>query len=239
MTEFLLFRLYGPMASWGQIAPGEVRASWAAPSKSAILGLIGAALGLDRADDDAHARLHDTLGFAVELRNPGLPLKDYHTAQTPEGKGPWLNRAHELRHDKLKTILSDRDYYLEQESVPALWARGASAPALAELVGALQAPKFVLYLGRKSCPPALPLEPKIVTAATVQEAFAAYIPSMSTQDFGGHAARGNPRIYADRDAPGVQGTAAAYTSRRDGLAKRSRWRFADRAEAEFTREVKP
>jgi CRISPR system Cascade subunit CasD len=35
--EYLLFRLYGPMASWGEIAVGEMRHSEVKPSKSALL----------------------------------------------------------------------------------------------------------------------------------------------------------------------------------------------------------
>ena len=55
MRDYLVMRLYAPLASWGEIAVGEVRHSANYPSKSALLGLLGAALGVRR-DDDAHAR---------------------------------------------------------------------------------------------------------------------------------------------------------------------------------------
>ena len=42
--DYLLFRLYGPMASWGEIAVGETRHSAAYPGKSAIIGLLAAAM---------------------------------------------------------------------------------------------------------------------------------------------------------------------------------------------------
>jgi CRISPR system Cascade subunit CasD len=38
MRDYLLFRLYGPLAAWGDIAVGEYRPSFAHPSKSAIIG---------------------------------------------------------------------------------------------------------------------------------------------------------------------------------------------------------
>ena len=50
IRDYLVFRLYGPMCSWGDIAVGEVRPSTVHPSKSAILGLIAAALGVKRPD---------------------------------------------------------------------------------------------------------------------------------------------------------------------------------------------
>jgi CRISPR-associated Cas5-like protein len=37
--DYLLFRLYGPMASWGEIAVGEIRHTASYPGKSAIIVL--------------------------------------------------------------------------------------------------------------------------------------------------------------------------------------------------------
>src|SRR5256885_4103212 len=78
IRDYLVFRLYGPMCSWGDIAVGEVRPSTVPPSKSAILGLIAAALGTKRpnmAHDDAersaleatHSALAQGYGFAVRV----------------------------------------------------------------------------------------------------------------------------------------------------------------------------
>jgi CRISPR system Cascade subunit CasD len=50
MMEYLLFRLYGPLASWGEIAVGESRHTATYPGKSALLGLLAAALGIRRDD---------------------------------------------------------------------------------------------------------------------------------------------------------------------------------------------
>ncbi|PAP57596.1 type I-E CRISPR-associated protein Cas5/CasD, partial [Salmonella enterica subsp. enterica serovar Braenderup] len=52
MSQYLVFQLHGPMASWGVDAPGEVRHSQAQPSRSALLGLLAAALGIRR-DEEA------------------------------------------------------------------------------------------------------------------------------------------------------------------------------------------
>ena len=53
MADFLVFQLYGALASWGDIAVGEYRPSQGHPSKSAITGLLAAALGIEREDDAA------------------------------------------------------------------------------------------------------------------------------------------------------------------------------------------
>ncbi|EFB2529813.1 CRISPR-associated protein Cas5 [Escherichia coli] len=38
MSQYLIFQLHGPMASWGVDAPGEVRHTHELPSRSALLG---------------------------------------------------------------------------------------------------------------------------------------------------------------------------------------------------------
>ena len=57
MREYLMFRLYGPMASWGDIAVGEYRPSFAHPSKSAVMGMLAAAVGLRREEEDKIAAI--------------------------------------------------------------------------------------------------------------------------------------------------------------------------------------
>jgi CRISPR system Cascade subunit CasD len=43
------------------------------------------------------------------------------------------------------------------------------------LAAALRAPTFVVYLGRKSCPPALPFAPRVVDVDDAERAFADYL----------------------------------------------------------------
>jgi len=75
VRDYLVFQLYGPLASWGDIAVGETRPSALTPSRSAILGLLAAALGLKRPDtakseperedwEQAHAALAQGYGLA-------------------------------------------------------------------------------------------------------------------------------------------------------------------------------
>ena len=57
MKDFLVFQLYGVLAAWGDIAVGEYRPSLGHPTKSAVTGLLGAALGVDRSDESQHQQL--------------------------------------------------------------------------------------------------------------------------------------------------------------------------------------
>ena len=237
----LLFTLYAPLGACGEIAVGERRMSWARPGRSAILGLVAAARGVERADEAAHRRLDAGLHYAVRTDAPGRPLMDYHTAQTPKArKGrTFAVRREELETDGLNTVLSTREWLADAFFTIALWARQDHAPDLAELAAALRRPRFVLYLGRKSASLGLPLNPEIVEADTFVAALDARQRTEEEQwvlqhAVGGGAAARNA-IACDHDAPGAP-AAASIERRRDVVVSRTRWQFADRLERVALRE---
>ncbi len=164
MAQFLTFALVAPLASFGAIAVGERRPTWDRPARSAILGLLGACLGLEREDDAAQTALAADYGLALLCYAPGRLLADYHTAQVPptRGKRHFATRAEELAAPDLATILSRRDYRTGTWHLAALWARGpAPRWTLEDIAAAMEAPGFVPYLGRKACPLGLPLAPAL------------------------------------------------------------------------------
>ncbi len=54
------------MASWGQAAVGGDRPTGVAPSRSALLGLLGAALGIKRDEEERLRALQNSVLFAVK-----------------------------------------------------------------------------------------------------------------------------------------------------------------------------
>ncbi len=232
-TDYLLFRLYGPLASWGEVAVGEARPTELQPTRSALLGLVGAALGLRRTDEEAHAELGRALRFAVLREAAGVPLTDYHTAQVaPPRRGRRARtRADQLRapRHELKTILSGREYRCDAVYLVAAWTE-ADEPrwSLRELESALGRPNFTLYLGRKSCPPSLPLAPEVVAAENLPEALRAARPLPADLGF--------ERLF--RDSAGDlfwEGTPDLgdlrpdqSLKRRDEPVSRIRWAFQNR-----------
>lgn len=226
--QHLLFRLYGPLASWGDIAVGEVRPSYERPSKSAVLGLVAAALGVRRDEEESQRRLAADYGYAVEVQSFGQPLRDYHTVQRPpQRKGAnYASRREELRavpKEDLATTLSYRDYWQDACYVVCLWANSATPlHSLTKIVSALRRPHFVLYLGRKSCPLALPLEPQLVVAGSVAAAFDGAAFNTTLADF----STGECVRYSDEKPD----DSALKLIRRDQPDSRRRWQFAEREE---------
>jgi CRISPR system Cascade subunit CasD len=227
--EYLLFRLYGPLASWGDIAVGEVRPSFERPSKSAALGLAAAALGLRRDDDASQQRLARDYGYAVEVQAFGQPLRDYHTVQRPRHRNgvDYFSRRQELSalDDKDSATLSYRDYWQDACYIACLWAKSdAPIHPLAEIAAALRQPHFVLYLGRKSCPPALPLQPQLVMADSVAAAFDGAVFQHEAGLVG--LGKGERVRYSDESL----GEGTMKLVRRDQPDSRRRWQFAERVE---------
>jgi CRISPR system Cascade subunit CasD len=240
--RYLLFPLYAPLASWGDVAVGEFRPSFNYPSRSALLGLLGAALGLERSDEEAHAELSAGYGVAVAMYEEGRLLRDYHTAQIASKSTfddqPRRVRADELqvplekRKKHLQTILSTRDYRQDAISLVCLWCKQDSPRwTLDELGTALDEPRFVLYLGRKSCPPALPLKPEIVEANDIRAALTLAAPQLDK--LSAQLSRKTPltlcRVAWEEGAqPGYQET--FNVPRKDEVRSRRRWQFGDRVE---------
>ena len=232
--RFLLFTLYAPMGSFGEIAVGERRMSWARPGRSAILGLVAAAQGVDRADEAAHQGLELGLYYAVRTDSPGRPLMDYHTAQTPKArKGrAFATRRAELESEALNTVLSTREWRTDACFTVALWPRSDQTVDLDDIARCLRQPRFVLYVGRKSAPLGLPLNPAIIEADTFRAAFDARQPTDEERGVLQHTcidgvARG--AIACDHDAPGAPAE-SHVERRRDSIVSRGRWQFADRLE---------
>ncbi len=230
MSDYLVFQLYAPLVSWGTQAVGQERPGENHPSRSALLGLLAAALGIDRQDEPSHAALSEACRFGIKQLAPGLALRDFHTAQVP----PAMKKANhrqtrrdELREDKLSTILSFRGYQQDALSIVAVQATGERW-SIEDLQQALRQPRYHLYFGRKACVPALPLHPQIVAAEHLRAALDDYPVDESiakTEPF----FRGRPRYYWE--AMGDAGLQADFhVPRYDQPLSRQRWQFTSRRE---------
>jgi CRISPR system Cascade subunit CasD len=243
VADYLLFRLYGPLASWGEIAVGESRHSAVYPSKSALLGLLGAALGVLREDDPGQQALTAGYRFGVKLICVGMPLRDYHTVQAPaqHRKTQHRSRRQELAdRSRLGTLLSMREYRCDSLASIAVEALPGAPKSLDELADALRQPRFTLYLGRKSCPPALPLHPQRIAAETLRAALDAVQPSLLALHTNHpkadwptgadeRALRPSPRYYWEEGMHAGMSPSMQLV-RHDQPLSRRRWQFAPRRE---------
>lgn len=178
MSHFLVFRLYAPMMSFGEVAVGEKRSSSNWPTRSAVLGLVAAAMGILRTEEGKLQKLSESLVLGLCQRNSGVYLRDYHTIQMPPQtiipkKTGLFTRKQELEiePDSLKAMLSTREYLCDSIFDVALQGEMSLLNPIHE---SLLNPKFTLYLGRKSCPIGLPLGPKLWEAEDFMQAIEGY-----------------------------------------------------------------
>jgi len=224
------------MAAWGGIAVGEQRNSDTHPGHSAILGLLAAALGLKRSEEKKHNALQASTGFAVKVNHRGDLLRDFHTSQVPsQKKGKvYRTRKDEVMHEKLNTILSQRDYRTNASYTVSLWLKGNEEGwTLKEFKLALLKPVFTLYLGRKSCPLGLPLNPQILQVDNLYQSFLQmenrhrdYLGELISPDTEEIYWQGIP--FSETGFP--QSAFRMQTSRRDVVVSRKRWQFKEREE---------
>lgn len=137
----LLLRLAAPLQSWGYMSLYDNRATEDMPTKSGVIGLLAAALGRRR--DESLEDLQK-LQFGVRVDLKGTKIDDFQIADMGVG---------------LNANLSHREYL--SDAIFLVGLASEDKKFLEELMYALNNPVFTLFLGRKSCPPTLPLVLKI------------------------------------------------------------------------------
>jgi len=161
--DTLLIRLSAPMQSWGTQSRFTMRDTGLEPSKSGVIGLLCAAVGIDR-ENDAALRPSAALRMGVRVDREGLLQVDYHTAQNVL-----------MANGKVKeTELSNRYYLANAAFLVGLESKDLAL--LERLYAALYKPVWALFLGRKAFVPGepVPLEDGLRQNETLEQALQNY-----------------------------------------------------------------
>ncbi len=130
----LLLRLSSPLQAWGVSSKFDTRYTEKMPTKSGLIGLLAAALGLTRDSDITQLSSQFRFGFRADRE--GTVIRDFQKIRIDDKKSG--------------TKISNR-YYLSDAMFLA--AVEGDRESLDNIVDALRCPFFPLYLGRRSCPP--------------------------------------------------------------------------------------
>ena len=161
MPNFLILRLDGPMQAWGTHTFEDFRPSNLFPTRSGLLGLLGACLGLERNNLVGQAQLAASVEFSVRvdqaLARPGLDqpmskrnvkLPDFHTVMDARKVDGKANKF---------PVVSRREYLFDAAFTVAVGSKPGASVTLTQLAAALRQPLYTPSLGRRSCPLARPL----------------------------------------------------------------------------------
>ncbi len=142
----LLMRLEAPMQSYGVFGKFGERDTGKEPSKSAVLGLICAALGIERNENISWLSDYN---FGLRVDREGIVRNDYHVA----GKEGYHRAAGNVER---KTAIPTNRYYLADASF-LVGIESEDFEKLEEIQKALKKPKWQIFLGKKSFVPSLPV----------------------------------------------------------------------------------
>lgn len=153
------------MQSWGFASRFTRRTTALHPTKSGVVGLLAAAMGVDKHrphEVEQIAKLAALECTTVTLPKkrgerelPMLRLSDYHTIGGGYDKDTdWMKKPRAASGATLETVLSERHYLLDARFGVLL---EGERDALEEIATALRNPIWGVWLGRKCCIPASPL----------------------------------------------------------------------------------
>jgi CRISPR system Cascade subunit CasD len=173
---YLVLLLDAPMQSWGFSSRFQRRTTGLHPTKSGVIGLICAAMGLEKDSAQEHQKLPRLASLRMDvvllprarwwIRHPqsdrrsdwleARRLEDYHTVGggfDPETEDKSVPRTASGKPDKDATV-SRREYLLDARFGVIL---AGESDVLSEAASALLDPVWGIWLGRKSCVPAAPV----------------------------------------------------------------------------------
>ena len=158
--------LDGPLQSWGSASRFTRRTTELFPTKSGIVGLLAAAMGVDKFQPDESQTIARLAGLqctvvtvARQRRGQPLPilrLEDFHTIGGGyEPDEDWQSMPRSADNQTLKNpVISYRHYLLNARFGVLL---EGNAALIGEAAAALRNPRWGVWLGRKCCVPATPV----------------------------------------------------------------------------------
>lgn len=147
----LLLCLVGPMQSWGTTSRFDQRDTGKEPSKSGVIGLLSAALGIDR-ENWADLEPLTRLKMGVRHDRSGIPKRDYQTAGC--AASDTIIKA-DGSPAKGGGVVSQRYYIADAAFLVGL--EGPDQGLLEKAQARLKDPVWPLSLGRKSYVPSEPV----------------------------------------------------------------------------------
>ncbi len=178
MERFLILKLAGPMQAWGAHTFEDYRPVEDFPTRSGLLGLLGACLGLRRDDVAGQKALAESVRIAVRADRrsaadlwlatgrsettrpvraplPAVRITDFHTVLDARTVGGGVRKD---------PVVSRREYLCDGVFTVAVGFRADAAFGPDDLALAVRRPVFTPSLGRRSCPLARPLFEAVIEA---------------------------------------------------------------------------
>lgn len=164
----LAFYIDAPLQAWGLTSRFQYRETNAFPTKSAVVGMIAAAMGIDKHRPDESERLRPLVNLSATVvklpkeRAPITRLSDFHTVGGGYDKSASLREKMSIPRKAsgaaFGTVITHRSYLNDAAFVVLLIGDEST---LGKVQAALENPIWGVWFGRKACLPASPLTPTL------------------------------------------------------------------------------
>lgn len=202
MAQYLILKLKGAMQAWGGHTYEDYRPSLAFPTRSGLLGLLGACLGIKRSQLDKQQALDKSFIFAVRADKRELTTKklvDFHTVDgVAKVDGSLVDYP----------VVTRREYLLDAEFTIAIEFLSGAIYNLATIKQALAKPIFTPFLGRRCCPLSRPLFETEMTSNSLEEALSQIEPKVGV--IYSEIPSFNNKVLIVRDKPLLNGKRQFY-----------------------------
>lgn len=175
MNEYLILRLKGVLQSWGGHTFEDYRHSNLFPTRSGLVGLLAACLGIDRKDLENQKALSESFIYAVrvdETANRSHKITDFHTVKDA--------RKVDGTPNKKNVVVSRREYLCDASFTVAMKFVDNAAFDSQKIIKFLQTPVYTPFLGRRSCSLCAPPFHSIVRAESLIKALETVEPFRGT-----------------------------------------------------------
>jgi CRISPR system Cascade subunit CasD len=153
MKKHAILVLEGPMQSWGLQKKFDYRSTMPLPTKSGVVGLVCAAMGIERNDRDNIAKL-SALDMSVLTIKRGTLITDYHTIGGGYSKNEKSRVVPKANGSKGDTVVTRREYLADASFVVVL---SGDSELIDRCAAALDNPVWNVFLGKRCCMPSRPI----------------------------------------------------------------------------------
>jgi len=194
MQDYLIIKLQGAMQAWGGHTYEDYRPSLIFPTRSAVTGLLGACLGIERKAIETLKALDHSFQLTVRANKRKIvqlrQVSQDEFGKTGKDKFVSMQKItdfHTVQHarkvdgkPRQEAIISRREYLCDAEFTLALSFVEDADYGLERVIKAIQKPVYTPFLGRRSCPIQRPLYEAVINAEDAQEALSKIEPYQGT-----------------------------------------------------------
>lgn len=204
MQDYLIMKLQGAMQAWGGHTYEDYRPSLIFPTRSAIIGLLGACLGIERQDLTGLKALDNSFKLTIRA-NKRKTVQREKPVVKPLVSMQKITDFHTVQHarkvdgkPRQEAIVSRREYLCDAEFTLALSFAEDADYDLERVKQDIQKPIYTPFLGRRSCPIQSPLYEAVINAENPQAALSQIAPYQGTLYSELELDRGTPMMIRDQ-----------------------------------------